>query len=635
MTPIAPFVSPPATPTAEDRLALFMQQPEAARAEAERWDREFRMLEGGTLFPAAQRRLSVLFSASARTVRRKFAAWLRDGRDAMALVDRRQTGLMQSRGASEETVEYFASLCHQNGRKSRPAWREFERRFLAGELIPGIDPATPRVKPLPRGLSYQAMLRRAKLSPFQLTAARIGRVAAGQFRPGVLTTRVGLTVGRRYVYDDMWHDFEVCVVGQRRSVRLLQLHAHDLFSACQFARGIKPRLEDPETGARVNLNGGEMLFLLAHVLGNIGYHPEGSVQMVELGTASIPESMEALLSDLTGGMVTVERGQVNTLAAFAGMYGGRPKGNFKFKAALESIGNLVHNETASLLDFPGQTGSNSRLNAPEELYRRKQHLDALERAIASLPMSVVTLLRRPFVEASKARMAIDLVMERINQRTDHDLEGWLEAGLTTVDFDMPGVGLIPGPKVDALNEAQRAAIAIAAAPIARRLSPREVFESGRSHLVRLRPEAVARLLHDRHGREVTVRNDHLIVFEDADISPEPLRFLAHTFSPGDKFRAVVNPFWPEQAHLFGARGQWLGVVKSWQRVMRDDPAALAEQMREAARIEADLLRPVARRGADITRRRLADARANIDTLSAHAQGQTNLAQAADAALGAL
>lgn len=619
----------------EDRLALFMQQPAPARADAERWDREFRGLSMATMMASDQIRIAHAMGTSTRTVRRRFRTWWANGQDAMALIDRRQTPALRSRGLSPETVEYFASLCHQNGRKSRPAWREFERRFLAGEPIPGIDPDVSRTKPLPRGLSYGSLMRRARLTQFELTAARVGRSTAARFRPGVLTTRVGMTVGERYVYDDLWHDFEVAVIGQRRAVRLLQLHAHDLFSGCQFARGIKPRIEDPETGVRIGLNAGEMLFLLAHVLGFHGYRAAGCVQMVEHGTASIDDATEALLYDLSGGAITVERSAMEGAAAFAGMYAGRPKGDFRFKAALESLGNLIHNETAGLLDFPGQTGSNSRINAPEELHGRQRKLDALERAIVALPVSVAEQLRRPFVEAGKARMAVDLVMERINQRTDHELEGWIEAGLTTVDYDMPGVGLIPGPKVALLGETQRAAIAVAAAPVARRLSPREVFDGGKRDLVRLRPEAVARLLATRHGREVVVRSDHLIAFEDADVSPEPLRFLAHHYSPGDKFCAVVNPFAPDQAHLFGARGQWMGVVQAWQRVMRDDTAALAEQMREAARIEAALLRPLVRRGDALTRRRLAETKANIDVLGDHAEAQRDLATAADDALATL
>ena len=627
--PVAAAESP------QDRLAVFMQQPEEARADAERWDRQFRTLPMSTLLASDQTRIAQALGTSTRTVRRRFRTWWANGQDAMALIDRRQAPAMQARGISTETVEFFASLCHQNGRKSKPAWREFERRFLGGDPIPGIPADLPRTKPMPRGLSYGSLLRRARLSQFQLTAARIGRSAAAQYRPKPLTTRVGMSVGQRYVFDDLWHDFEVAVIGQRKPVRLLQLHAHDLFSGCQFARGIKPRIEDPETGRSVGLNAGEMLFLLSHVLGSFGYRPTGCILMVEHGTAAIDERTETLLVDLSGGAITVERSKIEGAAAFAGMYAGRPKGNFRFKACLESLGNLIHNETSGLLEFPGQTGSNSRINVPEELHGRRRLLDALERAMVALPVSVVQLLRRPFVEAAKARMAVDLVMERINQRTDHELEGWIEAGLTTVDFDMPGVGLIPGPKVELLGDVQRAAIAAAAAPVARRLSPREVFDGGKRDLVRLRPEAVARLLHDRHGREVVVRPDHLIAFEDADVSPEPLRYLAHHYSPGDKFRAVVNPFAPEQAHLFGARGQWLGVVAAWQRVMRDDTAALAEQMREAARIEAELLRPLVRRGDAITRKRLADTKSWIEALGGHEAAQEALGTAADDALSNL
>ena len=43
-------------------------------------------------------------------------------------------------------------------------------------------------------------------------------------------------------------------------------------------------------------------------------------------------------------------------AAYTGAYAGRGKGNFRFKAALESSGNRIHNDLADQALIPGQTG---------------------------------------------------------------------------------------------------------------------------------------------------------------------------------------------------------------------------------------------------------------------------------------
>jgi len=619
----------PAHRSPETRLAMLMSLPIDVRTEAERRQSAFEGL-GARPSAAAKRAVAATLGVTARHVSRMWESWVRSGRDPLALVDRRAAPVVDQ-GLPEAFLEYWRGLCVQNGRKCRPAYRAFVRAFLAGEMIPGIDPSIPRRLPLPRGFS-EPNLQRYKPPTIELVASRIGRSATAAYRPLVLTTRVGLEVGRRYIFDDLWHDFQVVVVGQRRACRLLQLHAHDLFSGCQFARGIKPRVEDPETGRSVGLNSGEMLFLLAHVLGTYGYHPDGCVLMVEHGTAAIDSATAATIAELTAGKVTVEASGIDRLSAFAGQYPGRGKGNFRFKASLESLGNLIHNETAGMLEFPGQTGSNARLNRPEELAGREKSLDLLQRALLALPPKIAAELRLPFVESTKAIFAVEQVMERINLRTDHDLEGWVEAGLTTVDYELPGIGILPAMDYAALDPARRQAVDAVAAPIARRLSPREVFDGGRRRLVRLRAEAIARLLQGRYGREVRVNHHRLIEFEDRSISPSPLRYRAHTYMPGDAFTAVVNPFAPTEAHLFDARGAWCGTVDAWQPIGRDDVDALHARMGEAAKIQSQLLSSLAQRGAAITRQRLAETERNNQVIQAHQRDQEDLGAAADDAL---
>jgi hypothetical protein len=582
--------------------ADFLRLPTETRVEVERWMRELAGV--GKPVQRSLAGVAARLGVSPATARRKWDSW-RKAQDWRALVDRR--AVPQERGLAPELIEHWKTLCHQNARKCKPAHRVLVRQFFAGEPIPGLPPGLPR-SAMPRGLSYANLIEH-RPTDFELRASRIGRMAAADCRPKIFTTRVGMEVGQRYVFDDMWHDFAVVVMGQRSPSRLLQLHAHDLYSGCQFARGMKPRIKDEDTGKSVGLNQDEMLFLVAHVLSAHGYHPRGTVLMVEHGTAAISEDLEQRISDLTGALVTVDRSGIHGASAFAGQYAGRGKGNFRFKASLESLGNLIHNETADLVAFPGQTGSNSRLNAPEELHGRTRKLDLLERAMASLPVAIREEFRRPFLEARKAMALVEEIMERINQRTDHALEGWLEAGLTEVDYEVPGVGLISGAKVMVLDAARRAAIEAVAVPVARRLSPREVYDIGSRQLRRMRPEQMASLLCLRAMRTVTVRN-HLIELEDAAISPSPLRYLAHHFRDGDEFGVVINPFGPQEAHLFDARGGWVGTVKAWQTVSQLDTDGLHRQMGAAARVESELLTPLAKRGAKLTRERMADAEHN-------------------------
>lgn len=589
-------------------LTDFMMLPDEVRTEIESWQSRFQ-----TITPPIHRALSGIaaaMGASAKTARRKYDAWRKQGWRGLVNHSKvRETGI----SLSPEFIEYWCQLCRENGRKYLPAYREFVRQFKAGEPIPGIGPSVPRGS-IPRGFSYDNLILH-KQTKLEETASRIGIVAAAPFRPKVLTTRFGLRVGQYIMFDDMWHDFKIVAIGQRKPMRLLQLHAHDLFSGCQFARGLKARMEDPETGKSINLHEDEMLFLVAHVLTEFGFCKDGCYLIVEHGTAAISEQLEKALFDLSAGKIIVLRSGIEGASSLAGQYCGRGKGNFRFKASLESLGNLIHNETANLLMFPGQTGSNSRINCPEELHGRERAMEPLALAIAALPSQVINQLRLPFLEVNAAKWAVEFVMERINGRTQHELEGWLESGLSTTDFEVPGIGTIPSDKFLTLPAEQQLAIQTVATPIARRMSPREVFDIGRRDLVKFRPEQTAWLMKDKQGREVTVGNDHLITFEDSSISPEPLRYLAHHFAPGDKFLAVPNPWSPENLQLFDPKGRWVGQVAHWQRVRRDDIDALHRQMGAAAKIEKELLAPLAARGADLLKQRLDATLNNIDVLS--------------------
>ena len=594
-------------------LASFMQLPANVRLEIEHWQSE--LAKVAKPIQKSLRALAARMGVSTQTARRKYDLWRKAGGRAdawRALVNRSK--LPEERGAlTDEFLQYWKTLCLENARKCAPAYRKFVREFKAGAPIAGIDPTLSR-RTVPRGFSYDNLMRHAPTA-FEAAAARIGRAAAADFRPKLVLSRVGLEVGMRKIYDDLWHDFEIGKIGQRTTFRLLQLHAHDLLAACNYARGLKSRVRDELTNKSVGLTENEMLFLLAYDLGEFGYHPKGTVLMVEHGTAAIREPVERLLYDLTGGRVTVERSGIQDCAAFAGQYGGAGKGNFRFKASLESSGNLIHNETADMLEFPGQTGFNSRLNKPEELEARKHHAGVLLKALAALPAESAALLRLPFLEETRAKWLVNQVMERINQRTDHNLEGWLDCGFTTIDLEIPDIGLVSSQKYLSLPPEKQAAVMAVATPLPRKLSPREVFDAGRGRLIKLRPEQTALLLKDVAGKEVPVSKDRLLTFEDEAISTAPLHFKAHHFAPGDKFTVVVNPMAPGSAHLFNAKGGWVGVVDAWQGSSHGDIAGLHRQMGEARKIEAQLLAPVAAAGHRLTKVRLENALHNASVLN--------------------
>ena len=602
---------------------------------------------------------------TAASLLRKYYSFIASGGDWRSLLDRARAGADWWLATRERAplppdfIDYWKGLCERNQRKCRPAWSELIRQWKewrAGDraqALPGYttcpepDPATDR----PAGWSY-ANLMQHKPSKFELVAARNGPRAAAPYRPLVFTSRVGLDVGQYYLFDDVMHDFKVNIAGQRHAQRLIQLHGIDLFSGCSLARGLKPMIENEVTGSREYFKKGEMLFLVAHILSSIGYRSDGTVLIVEHGTAALSAEVEEALRTATRGKVTVERSGFERSAAFAGMYDGRGKGNFRFKAAIESYHNLLHNETADTLVFPGQTGANSRVNPPEEMHPdtggREWHNTRLLAALQTLPLERARQLRLPFLEFTEAVWLVNTVSEFIDKREEHRLEGWLEAGLMQKEFrlseDMPW---LPLERLHDLPDDQRRAIEAlitgggradadknsSSAPIrairgqslirTRRMSPHEVFSTRRRHLSKLPAPTLALLLGPKRNREVTARAGAFEV-QDQELNPSPIRYEARRWSgngpaqavqDGEKFAAVINPFNIEEIHLFDARGGWMGVCPRTVAPSRADVEAVHRAMGAAKKAEAELLGPLARRGLAMTRKRLEDAKQNAKVLS--------------------
>ena len=576
---------------------------------------------------AALAQIARNLGCSVKTATRRYYAWKHRGWRGLVNAARcPEFGTRADAGTvAPETYQYFHDLCLQNSRKCAPAWRKLKRAFFNGDAIPGVPHGLPRLR-LPIGWSRTNFYEHVP-TEFEMRAARLGVKAAADCRPLVFTTRKDLAVMQYVQFDDMWHDFEVVVLGRRNQrCRLLQLHAHDLFSACQFARGLKPRIRR-EDDTSVGLTEDEMLFLAAHVLAHFGYRKNGTVFMCEAGTAALEKHAEQI-HKLSRGSVTVHTGEVRAGRAFAGQYLGRGKGNFRVRAAMESLGNLIHNETADLLTFPGQTGFNARLNAPEELHGRQKIEDKLLQAIVALPPGIVVRLKHSFLEVTQAIWAVESIMDMINRRgslpwwRDHEIEGFVEAGLTTVDYETP-LGVFSEAEFMArivnLPPEQQEAVKKLAQVLPRKLSPLEVFNAGRKDLVRFRNEQIALLVYPARRKEpVTVGRDHLIEFEDCGISPEPLRYKAYHFAPGDKFEAVVSPLSPDTLFIYDGDGRWVGALDAWQRISRTDQAALERRMGEAAKIENQLLAPVAEAGRELTRKLLEDTQHNSRILGGRA-----------------
>jgi len=582
--------------------ALIASLPAPARS-------EFRLLYSYARQIAGQRRLLGLCKAIAsevqlpwQTVYRRFRQYSATG-DWRALLDKRHAVALWERaesiGLPKAFVEYLREQAERNQRTSGAAIRKILRqwqRWYAGDQtarIPGYDtcppPAPGTYPPRPAGWSEKNLYRHLS-SKFELTAARIGRCAAAAHRPLVFTTRRHLWPASHYLFDDLWHDNFVNILDTQRTGRPLEFHALDLWSACKIGWGFFLRSEDEVTGKMDALTESGMRFLLAAVLMRHGYHASrGTTLVVEHGTAAIRDDLERLLHDISGGKITVQRAGIQGDPAVVGQYAGRPKGNFRFKAALESLGNLIHNELA---DIPGQTGL-SVASRPEEIHGMLRYNDALLNALIALPPERAARLKFPILEFSDWQSIASEIYQLINHRTDHQLEGWA-AHTTPVQFraqdGQPEIRL-------------------------RRLSPAEVWAPARKQLTRLQTHQIALILY-RDFLAITRRvRTHQFIFEAREISPDPLRYVATELTDGEKYDVILNPFAPELLWVFDARGRFIRTCERLDIPGREDIEAVQRAMGRAAHIEATLLRHVARRGRRLALERIRLARENAAALS--------------------
>lgn len=149
---------------------------------------------------------------------------------------------------------------------------------------------------------------------------------------------------------------------------------------------------------------------------------------------------------------------------------------------------------------------------------------------------------------------------------------------------------------------------------ARKLAPIEVFQRGQSDLQKLPGFLLPVLLGPKFGIERTVRNG-LFEWQDMTISPDPIRFLARTvpcqsvksvsqLPDGEKYLTYLNPFAPTELILCTAKGGYIGTCSPWNSPCRSDVESIHRQMGLVKKIEAELLAPVARRGAALARETL-------------------------------
>lgn len=541
---------------------------------------------------------------SATTIRRFFLAYRKQGSDWRTLID----NALENKPCEQLPEAFLAEVQRRVDGQQRSverALKSLRTDWTLGREIPGYGTwrdwwrlkfphrSLPSSAPgHPKGWSTRNLRRKLDASKFRRIAQTEGLTAAKSHRPRMKHTRVGVKVGTIIQWDDVEHDFFVNDFQHKQAARPLELFAHDYASAYKTFYGMRTKIKDDQ-GYVKKLSGDMMRLVVAGHYYLHGYHPEGTRNIAEHGTACFNDDMMRALHEASGGLITLEESGFDGRAAHAGLYHGRPRGQPGHKASLESSNNLAHNATSH---FPGQTGRNVE-RRPEGLHGMLTHNARLLLAHDWLPAEFKELLDFPLIEYGMAQRKLAEIYHQIATERDHELEGWRASNHIMQALEFNG-HMMTEADIKALPAAQRdnALMLINAGLVQTKpvLKNRwEVWNEGRQQLIKITGGTVCKILGETFACERTVRS-HQIHIQDRLSGPDGLWFWGHIITPagvreelkdGQKYQCFLNPFFPSELFVRDAKGRFLGTAPAQPIASRGNPEASRDAALEYAKEE--------------------------------------------------
>ena len=570
---------------------------------------------------------------SYQSLMRKLADFRREG--VWALVPSKfRRGEVRGVAENAALVEHWQGLVLENRRKMRPAWRRLIAELVGGAEIPGVgtwrdlylrlrgyhpadgEPCPWSEREPPPGWSFRNLLKFAP-DEFALAAARRGMAEAkSRFGVAVAKTRVGLSCCRVVEFDDMWYEHAVIFPGNLGPQRVVEFAAMDRFSAhviCHLAKPIREKAD----GTRETLKAAWAKYIYHFVLCVSGIPPEGMVMRGERGTTKSDAEFEAALKAINHwrrgsglGEVSFESGALANEPVAKGLHDGAAKGNPRHKGMIEQMHATLKNELGHVL---GEVGGGRGVQ-PEEtgaMAAEARSLVAMA-AAAGLPAESVST---PFLSWADFARAADEAHRRMDERTDHGLEGWAECGFVAGEMRLVGeAGWRTVPAMAAMPPAQAGAVSsLVAAHVAeyreRRMSPREAWERSKGVLRPLPAYFSPLVLGMELSAVAKVSANLVMTWRDANVGGRVTASAVldgRVLERGAAYRVWFNPLDGDKAYVCDMQGSFLGVAKVVKAVRADaSPEELAAQLGVRQRALAE----ERRRLAPIARRRLAAANA--------------------------
>ncbi|GAA5137497.1 hypothetical protein GCM10023213_14320 [Prosthecobacter algae] len=398
---------------------------------------------------AAELRAEYGIELSAERIRKYHDKWLEVGEKA--LINKSLCGKAPEKKSLPPAIvdQFWALYLDMKDKASEAAaWRALMAKLVKGEKLNGgitwqslffsLHPAAdlPAACPWnhhnpPPGWSQSNFAAQPKPSDVVKALALRGMGAAKAVlarQAGVRMEWSSLRIGECYMIDDHDVDFRCIVEGQLVRLRLIVLI--EVRSRRVMAYVVRPRLKD-EDGTERSISRRDVQHLVAGWLHKYGLPRDYPAYFhCENAAAAITTDFEMILHRVTDGRLIIDRtalySGVCQMASFR-QSGGTPTG----KAPIESKFRLFDIELAHVR---GATGRNY-IHKPEEHQGRLNAASALiKRARALSPMDQSDLaqltqqgdVKMPFPSLWEAHQEIHLAIQRMDARTWHKMEGFLE-----------------------------------------------------------------------------------------------------------------------------------------------------------------------------------------------------------------
>ena len=529
--------------------------------------------------------------------------------------------------ANGEFVEYWQTLVLENRRKMRPAWRRLVRDFCAGAEIPGVgtwrelylklrgflpsrgEPCPWSERNPPPGWSFRNLLK-FKPDEFTLVAAHHGMAEAkSRFGLTVRKTRAGLECCQMVEFDDMWYEHAVMFPGNKEPQRVVEFAAIDVLTGhviCHLTKPIRERAD----GSRETLRAVWAKYVYHYVMCVAGLPPGRVVLAGERGTTKADAEFKAALELVNAwrgaqgqGAVEWRTGALTNAPLAKGLHDGAAKGNPRNKPHIEQMHATLKNSIGHIL---GEIGGGRGVQ-PEETDAMAAEAKRLV-AIASAANLPVERLATPFLSWTAFSEAIERAHRAMDERTDHDLEGWEACGFVKGEFRLKAEASwrATKPLAEMSPEEAGAVSALVQAGMAEfreaRLSPFEAWEKSKGALKAVPDYLAPRILGGELCCTAKVTGNMQFVYKDLNIGAKiTVAAIAggKLLKRGAEYRLWVNPLDGGKAYVCDMQGLFLGVAKVLQTVRADaTPEDLAAQLGLRQKVlsdEAKRLAPLARK----------------------------------------